>query len=146
MIPRLCSKFFKVGFSRTWIKTFMMYKLSWEKAKEPEIKLLTFVGSWRKQSSSRKHLFCFFDYTKDLTVWITTNWKILKGIRVPEHLTCLLRNLFVGQEATVRMRHGTTDWFQIGEWLSQGWVLSPCLFNLYLECIMWITSWNQDFC
>jgi len=146
MIPRLCSKFFKVGFSRTWIKTFMMYKLSWEKAKEPEIKLLTFVGSWRKQSSSRKHLFCFFDYTKDLTVWITTNWKILKGIKVPEHLTCLLRNLFVGQEATVRMRHGTTDWFQIGEWLPQGWVLSPCLFNLYLECIMWITSWNQDFC
>ena len=80
MIPRWCSKFFKVGFSRTWIKNFLMYKLSWEKAKAPEIKLLTFVGSWRKQSSSREHLFCFFDCTKVLTVWITTNCgKFLKG-------------------------------------------------------------------
>ena len=63
-------------------------------------------------------------------------WKILKEMGTPEHLTCLLRNLYAGQEATVRTGHGTTDWFQIGEGLSQGYILSPCLFNLYAEYIM----------
>ena len=71
-----------------------------------------------------------------MTVWITTNWKILKEMRIPDHLTYLLRNLYAGQEATVRTRHGTTDWFQIGKGVRQGCVLSPCLFNLYAEYIM----------
>ena len=71
---------------------------------------------------------------KPLTVWITINWKILKEMGVPDHLTCLLRN--AGQEATVRTGHGTTDWFQIGKGVCQGCVLSPCLFNLYAEYIM----------
>ena len=72
-----------------------------------------------------------------LTVWITANCgKILKGMGMPDHLTCLLRNLYAGQEATVRTGHGTTDWFQIGKGVCQGHMLSPCLFNLYAEYIM----------
>ena len=73
---------------------------------------------------------------KPLTVWITINWKILKEMRLPDHLTCLLRNLYAGQEATVRTGHGTTDWIQIGKGVRQGCILSPCLFNLYAEYIM----------
>ena len=73
---------------------------------------------------------------KPLTVWITTNWKILKEMGIPDHLTCLLRNLYAGQEATVRTAHGTTDWFQIWKGVRQGCILSPCLFNLYAEYIM----------
>ena len=73
---------------------------------------------------------------KPLTVWITINWKILKEMRLPDHLTCLLRNLYAGQEATVRTGHGTTDWSQIGKGVRQGCILSPWLFNLYAEYIM----------
>ena len=71
-----------------------------------------------------------------MTVWITINWKILKEMGIPDHLTCLFRNLYAGQEATVRTGHGTTDWFQIGKGVRQGHILSPCLFNLYAEYIM----------
>ena len=77
-----------------------------------------------------------FTMPKPLTVWITTNWKILQEIGIPDHLTCLLRNLYAGQEATVRAGHGTTDWFQIEKGVCQGCILSPCLFNLYAEYIM----------
>ena len=74
---------------------------------------------------------------KHLTVWITINWKILKEMGIPDDLTCLLRNPYAGQEATVRTGHGTTDWFQIGKGVYlQGCILSPCLFNLYAEYIM----------
>ena len=73
---------------------------------------------------------------KPLTVWITKNWKILKEMGIPNHLTSLLRNLYLGQEATVKTRRGTTDWFQIGKGVCQGCILSPCLFNLYEEYIM----------
>ena len=73
---------------------------------------------------------------KPLTVWITINWKILKEMGIPDHLTCLLRNLYAGQEATVRTGHGTTDWFQIGKGVRQGCILSPCLFNFYTGYIM----------
>ena len=73
---------------------------------------------------------------KPLTVWITINWKILKEMGIPDHLTCLLRNLYTGQEATVRIGHGTTDWFQIGRGVCQGCILSLCLLNLYAEYIM----------
>ena len=73
---------------------------------------------------------------KPLTVWITTNWKILQEMGIPDHLTYLLRNLYAGQEATIRTVHGTTDWFQIGKGVCQGYILSPCLFNLYAEYIM----------
>ena len=73
---------------------------------------------------------------KPLTVWITINWKILKERGIPDHLTCLLRNLYAGQEATVRTGHGTKDWFQIGKGVPQGCILSPCLFKFYAEYIM----------
>ena len=73
---------------------------------------------------------------KPLTVWITTNWKILKEMGIPDHLTCLLRNLYAGQEATVRTGHGTADWLQIGKGVHQGCLLLPCLFNLHAEYIM----------
>ena len=79
--------------------------------------------------------FCFIDYAKAF-VWIIKNWKILKEMRITDHLTCLLRNLYAGQEATVRTGHGTTDWFQIGKRVHQGCKLSPCLFNLHAECVM----------
>ena len=79
--------------------------------------------------------FCYIDYAKPF-VWMTINWKILKGMGIPDHLTCLLRNLYASQEATVRTGHGTKDWFQIGKGVHQGCILSPCLFNLYAEYIM----------
>ena len=80
--------------------------------------------------------FALLTTLKPLTVWITTNWKILKEMGIPDHLTCLLRNLYAGQEATVRTGHETTDWFQIREGICQGCILSPCLFNLYAVYIM----------
>ena len=81
--------------------------------------------------------FCFIDYAKDFDcVDHHKLWKVLQAIGIPDHLTCLLRNLYAGQEATVRTGHGTTDWFQIGKGLHQGCILSPCLFNLYAEYIM----------
>ena len=73
---------------------------------------------------------------KPLIVWIIINWKILKEMEIPDHLTCLLRNLYAGQETTVRTGHGTTDWFRIGKGVRQGCTLSPCLFNFYAEYIM----------
>ena len=94
-------------------------------------------GSWKKQESSRKtSISVLLTMPKPLTVWITINWKILKEMGIPDHLTCLLRNLYADQESTVRTGHGTTDWFQIGKGVCQGCILLPCLFNLYAEYIM----------
>jgi len=116
---------------------FLMFKLVLEKAEEPETKLPTSVGSWKKQESSRKtSISALLTMPKPLTVWITRNWKILKEMGIPDHLICLLRNLYAGQEATVRTGHGTTHWFQIGKGVRQGCILAPCLFNLYAEHIM----------
>ena len=115
-----------------------MFKLDLEKAEETEIRLPTSVGSSKKQKSSRKNnYFCFIDYAKAFD-WVDHNklWKVLQEIGIPGHLTCLLRNLYAGQEATVRTGQGTTDWFQIGKGVCQGCILSPCLFNLYGEYIM----------
>ena len=98
-----------------------MLNLVLEKAEEPEIQLPTSAGSWKKQESSRKtSISAFLTMPKPLTVWITINWKILQEMGIPDHLICLLRNLYAGQEATVRTEHGTTDWFQIGKGLCQG--------------------------
>ena len=114
-----------------------MFKLVLEKVEEPEIKLPTSARSWKKQESSIKtSISALLTMPKPLTVWITINWKILKEMGIPEHLTCLLRNLYAGQEATVRTGHGTTDWFQMGKGAHQGCILSPCLFNFYTEYIM----------
>ena len=114
-----------------------MFKLVLEKAEEPEIKLPISAGSWKKQESSRKaSISALLTMPKPLTVWITINWKILKEMGIPDRLTCLLRNLYAGQEATVRTGHGTTHWLQIRNGVRQGWILSPCLFNLYAKYIM----------
>ena len=113
-----------------------MYKLGLEKAEGPEIKLPTSVGSLKKQECSRKtSISALLTTSKPLTVWIKINLKILQEMRIPDHLSCLLRNLYAGQEATVRNGH-RTDWFQIREEPCQGWIWSPCLFNLYAEHIM----------
>ena len=116
---------------------FLMFKLVLEKAEEPEIKLSTSAGSWKKQESSRKtSISALLTMPKSDCVDHNKLWKILKEMGIPDHLTCLLRNLYAGQEATVRTGHGTTDWFQIGKGVCQGCLFSPCLFNLYAECIM----------
>ena len=86
---------------------------------------------------TEKHLFLLYWLQQNLWLWITENWKILKEMGIQDHLTCLLRNLYAGQEATVRTGHGTTDWFQIGKGVRQGCILSPCLFKFYAEYIMW---------
>ena len=141
---------------------FQMYKLVLEKAEEPEIKLPTSAGSSKKQESSitvlwqkggsarpqgekkkkrefqKKNIhFCFIDYAKALDcVDHNKLWKILQEMGIPDHLICFLRNLYAGQEATVRTGHGTTDCFQILKGVCQTCILSPCLFNLYAEYIM----------
>ena len=106
----------------------------------------------RKSKRVQKNIyFCVIDYAKAFDC-VDNNklWKILKEIGIPDHLTCLLGNLYTGQETPVRTGHGTTDWFQIGKGVRQGCILSPCLFNLYAEYIMRnagleeATSWNQD--
>ena len=122
--------------------------LDLEKAEEPEIKLPTSIGSSKKHENFRKKkkkiYFCLLTTSKPLTVWITTNlWKILKEMGIPDHLTCLLRNLYAGQEVTVGTGHGTTDWFQIGKGIRQGCILSPCLFNLYAEYSMRNTGLDE---
>ena len=131
-----------------------MFKLNLEKIEEPEIKLPTYVESLKKQESSRKtSTSALLTMPKPLTVWLTISWKILKEMGIPDHLTCLLRNLYAGQKATVRTGHVTTDWFQIwhtGKGVSQGCISSTCLFNPVCRGHHenhwngWSTSWNQD--
>ena len=108
-----------------------MYKLDLEKAEEPEIKLPTSVESQKKQRNFRKtSTSASLTTLKPLTVWLTTNWKILKEIGILNHLTCLLRNLYAGQEATHRIGHETADWFQIGKGVCQGCILHPAYLSL----------------
>ena len=114
-----------------------MFKLDLEKIEEPEIKLPTSTGLYKKQESSRKtSTSALLTVPKPLTEQTTTDWIILKEMGIPGHLTYLLRNLYSGQKATVRTGHGTTDWFQIWEGVRQSCILSPCLLNLYAEYIM----------
>jgi len=109
-----------------------MFKLDLEKAEEPEIKLPTSVGLYKKQEISRKkHLLLFHWLHQRLCVDHNKLWKILEEMGIADDLTCLLRNLYAGQEATVRSRHGKMCWFQIGKGIRKVWILSPCLFNLY---------------
>ena len=120
-----------------WTVNFHMSKMVLEKAEEPEIKLPISAGSAKKQDSSEKHLFLLYWLFQSFDcVDHNKLWKILKEMGIPDHLTCLLRNLYAGQKATIRTGHGTTDWFQIGKGIHPGCILSPCLFNLYAEYIM----------
>ena len=116
---------------------FQTFKLDLEKAEEPEIKLPTSVGASKKQASSRKiSTSVLLTMPKPLTVWIITNCGKFLEMGIPDHLTCLLINLYAGHEATVRTGHETIDWFQIGKGIHQGCILSLSLFNLYAEYIM----------
>ena len=130
---------------------FQMFKLVLEKAEEPEIKLPTSIGSSEEQESSwKKHLLLLYWLRQSLWLWLwlclwlslwpymdhNDLWKILKEMGLPDNLTCLLRNLYAGQKATVRTGNGKTDWLQIKNGIRQGWLLSPCLFNWYAEYIM----------
>ena len=113
-----------------------MFKLDLEKAEEPEIKLQTSTRPYKKKKSLRNTFtFALLTMPKPLTVWITTNWKIFQEMRIPDQVMCFLKNLYAGQEATIRTEHGTMNWFHIGKGVHQGCILSPCLFNLYAEYI-----------
>ena len=106
-------------------------------SKKREIKLPTSAGSSKKLEFQKNIYLCFIYYAKGFNcVDHNILWKILKEMGIPDHLTCLLINLYAGQEGTVRTGHGTTDWFQIGKGICQGCILSLCLFNLYAEYIM----------
>ena len=116
---------------------FQLFSLDLENAEESEIKLPTSIASLREQEFQKIIYFCFIDYTKTFDcVDHNKLWKILKDMGIPNHLTCLLRNLYADQEATVRTGHGTADWFQIGKGVRQGCISSPCLFNFYAKYIM----------
>ena len=129
-----------------------MFKLVLEKADLEKANCQHPLDHGKSKRVPEKHLFLHkADYAKAFDcVDHNQLWKILKEMGIPDHLTCLLRNLYAGKEATVRTGHGTTDWFQIGKGVRQGCILSPCLFNLYAEYIhekRWVglnTSWNQD--
>ena len=126
-------KILQARLQQYWTVNFQIFKLVLEKAEDPEIKLPTSAGSSKKKEFQKNIYFCFIafdcvDYNK--------LWKILKEMGILDHMTYLLRNLYASQEATVRTGHGTTDWFQIGKGVRQGCILSPWLFNLYVEYIM----------
>ena len=114
-----------------------MFKLDLEKAEESETKLPTSAGSLKKWEFQKNIHFCFIDYAKVFD-YLDHNklWKILQDMGIPEHLTCLLRNLYACQEATVRTGYGTIDSFQIRKGVHQGCILSPCLFKFYAEYLM----------
>ena len=119
-----------------WTKNFQMFKLNLEKA-ETRDQIVNSCWIIEKIKRIPKNTSASLTTLKPLTVWIVPNWKILKEIEIPDHLTCLLRNLYAGQESTVRTVHGTIDWFKIGKGIHQGCILSLCLFNFYAEYIMW---------
>ena len=112
-----------------------MFKLNLEKA-ETRDQIVNSCWIIEKIKRIPKNTSASLTTLKPLTVWIVPNWKILKEIEIPDHLTCLLRNLYAGQESTVRTVHGTIDWFKIGKGIHQGCILSLCLFNFYAEYIM----------
>ena len=130
------SKFSRPGFNSTWTMNFQMFKLVLEKAEEPEIKLPASGGSLKMQEFQKNIYFFLFDYDKAYDcVDHNKLWKILQDMGITDHLTCLLRDLYAGQEATVRSGQGTTDWFQIRKAVHQDSILSPCFFAKYI-------TWN----
>ena len=120
-----------------WTVNFQMFKLDLEKAKEPD-QIANIHWIIEKAREFQKNIyFCFTDWAKAFEcVYHNKLWKILQEIGIPNHMTCLLRNLCAVQEATLRSGHGTTDWLQIGKGVHLGYILSPCLLNLYTEYIM----------
>ena len=147
MLAKWCSKFFKLGFDSMWTKNFQMYKLDSEKAEEPEIKLPTSVGSYKKQRNSRK--------IPTSASLVTLNesfdcvghdklWKILKEMKIPDHLTYLLRNLCAGQKATARSGHRTTDWFKIGKGVNQACISLLCSLTSLQSISCKMPGWMKN--
>ena len=131
MLAKSCSKFSKPVFNSMWTVNFQMFKLDFKKAEELGIKLPTSIGSLKKKEFQKNIYCCFIDYAKAFVCVDHHKLSIiLHQMGIPDHLTCLLRNLYAGQEATVRTGHGTTDWFQIGKEVHQSCILLSCLFNL----------------
>ena len=150
MLAKKYSKFSKSGFNRTWTVNFQMFKLGLEKAEESEIKLPTSVASSKKWEFQKSICFWFIDYTKAFDcVDHNKLWKILQEMGLPDHLMCLLRNLYAGREASVRTGHGTTNWIQIGNAYVKAVYCHPAYLT-YMQSISyempdwWSTSWNQD--
>ena len=137
VLVKQCWKFSKPGFNSMWTVNFQVFKLDWEKAEEPEIELPTSVGSSKQESSRKTSISALLTMPKPYCVDHSKLWKNLKEMGIPNQLTYLLRNLYPDQEATVRTGCGTSHWFQIWKGVHQGCILSPCLFNLYAEYIMW---------
>ena len=138
ILARLYLKSFKPGFRSMWTGHFQMYKYGLKKGRTRNQIANIFWITEKAREFQKNIYFCFIDYIKAFD-YVDDNklWKILKEMGIPDHLTYLLRNLYAGQEATVRIRHGTT-WFQIGKRIHQGlFNLSPCLFNLHAEYIIW---------
>ena len=139
MLAKECSKFSKLGFNSMWTENSQMFKLDWEKAERgTRDQISSICCIIEKARKFQKNIyFCFTDYTKACDcVDHNKLWKILQEMGIPDHVTCLLRNLYAGQWATVRTRHGTLDWFKTGKGVCQGCILTPCLFNLNTEYIM----------
>ena len=131
-------KSIQAGFQQFMNQEHPYVRAGFRKGREPEIKLSTSIGSQKRQGNFQKQTSASASLTmpKPLTEWIITDWKILKEMGIPNHLTYLLRNLYARQEATVRTGHGTTYWFQIGKGVRQNCIWSPCLFSLYTEYFM----------
>ena len=139
ILAKKCLKFSKPGFNSMWTMNLEMFKAGFRKGRGTRDQIANICWTTKKAREFQKNIyFCFMDYAKAFDcVDHNKLWKILKEMGIPDHLTCLLRNLYAGQEATVRIGHGTTDWFLIKKGVCQGYILSPCLFNLYAEYIMW---------
>ena len=130
------------GFNSTWTKNFQMFKWDLEKA-EKQTSIANIRWIIEKARESQKNIY-FIDFAKAYyCVDHNKLWRILKEMGISDYLTSLLRNLYVGQEATVRTGPGTTDWFQIGKGVHQGCILSPCLFSLYAEYIVQMLDWMK---
>ena len=138
MLARSCSKFSKPGFYSTRTENFQMFQLDYERQRNQRSNCQHPLDYWKSKRILESIYSYFIDYAKGFDcVDHKKLWKILKETEIPDHLTCLLRNLYAGQEARVRTGHGTKDWFQIGKRVHWGCILSPYLFNLYAMYIMW---------
>ena len=128
-----------------WTMNFQMFKLDLKRQRNLRSNCQHPLDHWKSERVPEQHLLCFIDYAKAFDcVDHNKLWKILKVMGISDHMTCLLRNLHAGQEATVRTGHGTTDWIQIGKGVCQAYILSPCLFNLYAEYIIWNARLDEE--
>ena len=146
MVVRLCSRSFKLGFNSMWTENFQMFTTGFRKGRRTRDQIANIRWIIEKARTFQKKVyFCFTDYANTFDcVDHNKPWTFLKEIGIPDHLTCLLRNLEAGQEGTVRILHGTTDWLPVGKEVQQGCILPPCLFNFYAEYILWNAGLDES--